>query len=85
MDDSSTKGEIMLNTCNGEGCDHDDIAYTGKGCPLCLATKLIEALNGEIAELHRDNDRMDNQLAMCTDACEVCPSRFECVTTKKAQ
>lgn len=75
----------MMNTCNGEGCDHEDIAYEGRDCPFCATMKLVNSLNEEIAELHRDNERMDNQLAMCSDACGVCPSRFECVTTKKAQ
>lgn len=79
----------MMNTCNGSDgameCWHDEIVHTGKDCPLCKAQQLISELNNEIARLNRENTQMDNQLAMCTDACEVCPSRFECVTTKKAQ
>jgi hypothetical protein len=74
-----------MNTCNGENCEHDYIVYEGKTCALCQATILINDLNKEIAKLRRENTQMDNQLAMCQDACEVCPSRFECVTTKKAQ
>ena len=78
-----------MNTCNGSyGAMenwHDDIVHTGKDCPLCKAHQLIAKLNNEIARLNRENTQMDNQLAMCTDACEICPSRFECVTTKKAQ
>ena len=71
-----------MNTCNGEGCDHEDIVYQGKTCPMCLATKLIDSLNNEIAELNRENNRMDEQLCMCSDHCEICPNRMECITTK---
>ena len=79
-----------MDICNGSGyshkChDHEHIVHDGLDCPLCAALDLIKNLNAEIAELNRQNTRLCDQIEMCSDACEVCPSRFECVTTKKAQ
>ena len=80
----------MMNTCGGRypskngkpEHNHEEIVHDGKECPLCEALDELDVLREEVAILRQENNRMDNQLAMCTDACEVCPNRFECVTTK---
>ena len=38
-----------MNICDVRS--HEEIVYTGRGCPLCAAIDMIDSLNEEINEL----------------------------------
>jgi len=80
----------MLNTCSGRypskdgkpERNHEEIVFDGKDCPLCEALDRVEELEEANTLFKEEVVELNNQLCMCTDACDVCPNRFECVTNK---